>query len=611
MPIVPSFISAPLSRIAGKSERASARSVVARVAEHAVTAPSRLAVDDGNVRLTFGELDERSNQLANVLRRLGAGPETCIAILLDRSADFVIAAMAVMKTGAAYLPLDLSTPTERTAGILADADVCALITASDATVDGVTCPVVRPDAGSDQSRDFDHPGISPDSLAYVIYTSGSTGQPKGVEITHANLNNLIQWHQRAFGVTWADRASQVAGLGFDAAVWEIWPTLTAGASLFIADEATRRSPQALHDWIVEQEITIGFVPTMLAEQLLYMPWPAWTALRTLLTGADLLHRRPPKGLPFVLINNYGPTECTVVATSGMVPGDSEVSGPPPIGTAIDNTSALILDESMCPVQDGEEGELCLAGAQVGRGYRNNPQLTADKFVTCTSPAGAKIRVYRTGDRARRLPSGEIAFLGRLDDQVKIRGYRVELGEIVAWLDRYPGIQASAAVVRDTDAGPALLGYVVCGAQARITATDLREFLGARLPEYMIPASFVHIHALPMTANGKLDKSALPPPGPDNLLRAAEQPGRADAAPADAQQLESRIATMVAALLAQPSVQLHDNFFMLGGHSMLGVQLVAKIRDTFGVKLSLRQLFSAPTVAALAEEIARLNSRTPA
>jgi amino acid adenylation domain-containing protein len=588
-----------------------ARSVAAGVSEHAITAPGRLAVDDGKVRLTFGELEGRSNQLANFLRKMGVGPETCIALLLDRSADFVIAAMAVMKSGAAYLPLDVSTPIERTAAILADAHASALITAGDANLDGVTCPVVRLDAGAGQSRDFDHQDISPDSLAYVIYTSGSTGQPKGVEITHANLDNLIQWHQRAFAVTSADRASQVAGAGFDAAVWEIWPTLAAGASLFIADEGTRRSPQKLRDWIVEQEITISFVPTVLAEQLLYMPWPATTALRTLLTGADLLHRRPPKGLPFVLINNYGPTECTVVATSGVVSADSEVSGPPPIGTAIDNTSTLVLDESMRPVENGQEGELCLAGAHVGRGYRNNPQLTAGKFVSFTTPGGAKIRIYRTGDRARLLPSGEIAFLGRLDDLVKIRGYRVELGEIVAWLDRYPGIQASAAVVRETDAGPALVGYVVRDPQASITATDLRAFLGARLPEYMIPAAFVQIDGLPMTPNGKLDKSVLPPPGPDNLLSAAEQPVRADAAPADPRHLQSQIATMVGALLGQPSVNLNDNFFMLGGHSMLGVQLVAKIRDAFGVKVTLRQLFSAPTVAALAEEIARLTSEPAA
>jgi amino acid adenylation domain-containing protein len=590
-----------------KSKVMGGRSVVAWLSEHANTAPGRLAVDDGKVRLTFRELDGRSNQLANYLRLMGAGPETCTALLLDRSAAFVIAALAVMKTGAAYLPLDVSTPIERTAAILCDADASALITASDMSLDGVNCAVVRPDAGSNQSRDFDHHDISPERLAYVIYTSGSTGQPKGVEITHANLDNLIQWHQRAFGVTSADRASQVAGAGFDAAVWEIWPTLAAGATLFIADERTRRSPQALRDWIVEQEITISFVPTVLAEQLLYMPWPATTALRTLLTGADLLHRRPPEGLPFAFINNYGPTECTVVATSCCVSPDSEVDGPPPIGTAIDNTFALILDESMRPVQEDQAGELYLAGAHVGRGYRNNPQLTAEKFVSYTTPGGARMRMYRTGDRARWLPNGEIAFLGRVDDLVKIRGYRVELGEIVAWLDRYPGIQASAAAVRETDAGPALVSYLVCDPQARIAATDLRDFLAARLPEYMVPDSFVRMNSLPMTPNGKLDKSALPPPGPDNLLSAAEQPAAAEAASADSQQLQSRIAAMVAALLGQPSVRPEDNFFMLGGHSMLGVQLVAKIRDTFGVKLTLRQLFSAPTVAALAEEIGRLTS----
>jgi amino acid adenylation domain-containing protein len=661
-------------------------SICARIAAHAAAAPDAPAVSDGATRLTYAELEQRSRQLAAYLRESGAGPETCVGLLLDRSVDFVVSALAVLKSGAAYLPLDASTPADRAAFILADAGAPLMVTHRDKARGLVSGPwrIIELDGAAEQfaacrpghfgahsttqlpnhsatSSPGAHPttppphhsttsspgahsttppphysttsfpgalafdgltaGPAPESLAYVIYTSGSTGKPKGVELTHANLLNLVDWHIGAFGVTAADRASQVAGLGFDAAGWEIWPSLAAGASLHIADELTRRSPHALRDWLVAEKITISFVPTVLAEQLLHAKWPAGTALRTLLTGADTLHRRPASGLPFVLVNNYGPTECTVVATSGRVDPDAAADAPPSIGRPIANATAFILDEQLRPVPQGEPGELCLAGALVGRGYRNLPELTASRFVTFTPASGQAVRIYRTGDRARMLGNGEIAFLGRLDDQVKVRGYRIELGEIVACLDRYPAVEASAVTLRDAvgakngapDAGPSLVAYVAAAAGASFTASDLREFLAARLPDYMVPTHFVTVASLPMTANGKLDKSALPAPAKDNQLpnRAAPAappaPADADAAPRQwaGAEFEKRIGSMVAGLLGQVSIDPQDDFFMLGGHSMLGAQLVARIRDTFGVKLTLRQLFGAPTVAALSVEVARL------
>ena len=583
-------------------------SISARIASHAAAVPGQIAVVCGTTRLTFAELEHQSNQLATHLREMGAGPEHCVGIFQERSTDFVVSALAVLKSGAAYLPLDPSTPAERAEFILVDSGALALLThrhkARDLTPG--TWRIVDLDA-PDAARIAALPAtpvsveLLPENLAYVVYTSGSTGRPKGVEITHANLHNLIEWHQVAFCVTAADRASQVAGLGFDAVAWEIWPHLTAGASVHFADESTRRSPEMLRDWLVAERITISFVPTVLAEQMLHASWPTGTALQTMLTGADTLHRRPPAGLPFVLVNNYGPTECTVVATSGTVAPDSG-EGQPSIGRPIANTSALILDDALHPVPAGEAGELCFAGALVGRGYRNNPELTASRFVTYVPPSGSPVRIYRTGDRACLLPSGEIAFLGRLDDQVKIRGYRIELGEVVACLDRHPSVEASAVVVRDSgDDLPTLVAYVVGARDALPSATDLREFLAARLPDYMIPAQFVAIATLPMTANGKLDKLALPVPGGNNLLPGVEQ---ADACTTDSG-LEERVGAMVASLLGQPSVEHGANFFLIGGHSMLGVQLLAKIRDTFGVKLTLRQLFSAPTVTALSAEVTRL------
>jgi amino acid adenylation domain-containing protein len=619
-----------------RSPRAdSAASIAARIAHHAAATPHRLAVDDGVTRLTFADLDGQSNQLASHLLEAGAGPEICVALLLERSAQFIVAAFAVLKTGAAYLPLDPSTPADRVTFILTDATAPLLLSHRHKARDLPSgawrvIDVDGPEAAKINARPAASLNIdpAPDSLAYVVYTSGSMGRPKGVEISHANLDNLIRWHQAAFNVTAADHASQVAGLGFDAVAWEIWPHLTAGAAVHIADEMTRRSPQSLRDWLIAEKITISFVPTVPAEQLIAAPWPPETSLRTLLTGADTLHRRPIAGLPFVFVNNYGPTECTVVSTSGVVAPDPDAKAPPSIGRPIANTTAFILDEWLNPVAPGEPGELCLAGALVGRGYRNHPELTASRFVDYKAPSGQTVRIYRTGDRARLLDDGQIAFLGRLDDQVKIRGYRIEPGEIAACLDHHSSVQASAVKVvipsgnsdgREAQ-DPYLVAYVVAAPTAALDASDLRDFLARRLPDYMTPAHYVRVADFPLTPNGKLNRAALPAPTPETLLpfrasapaaavshAATSSPAAAPAhAGADISHLQQKLAGMVASLLGQPSVEPHANFFTIGGHSMLGVQLVAKIRDAFGVKLTLRQLFSSPTIAGLAAEVARLN-----
>ncbi|HEY5314420.1 MAG TPA: non-ribosomal peptide synthetase [Pirellulales bacterium] len=584
-------------------------SVPAQIAHHAIATPTGVAVADDRGELSFAELERRANQLACLLREAGAMPDRCVGVFCDRSVDFVVAALAVLKSGAAYLPLDSHTPADRARFMLDDAGAEVVLTHREKCRDWPAGPcriieLERVAAAPTPPLEFQP---APDSLAYVVYTSGSTGRPKGVEITHANLLNLIDWHQTAFGVSSAERASQVAGLGFDAAAWEIWPHLAAGASVHIADELTRRSPQALRDWLVAERITIAFIPTVLAEQLLHADWPATTSLKTLLTGADVLHRRPAADLPFTVVNNYGPSECTVVATSGIVEPSADAAGPPSIGRAIRNAQVLILDENLCGVERGEAGELCIAGALVGRGYRNLPELTAQRFVTVQTESGESLRVYRTGDRARWLPNRELAFLGRLDEQLKIRGYRIEPGEIVAWLDRYPGIEASALVALVGGAGPVLVAYLVVADNVQLMAADVRDFLAARLPDYMLPAQFVQLAALPLTPNGKVDKAALPAPSAENQLPTSQAPPSAAADPED--NVLAKVAALVASLLNDASVSRDDNFFLLGGHSMLAAQLVTRVRDLFGVDVGLRQLFTSPTIAGLSAEISRLQGST--
>ncbi|MBS0208030.1 MAG: non-ribosomal peptide synthetase [Planctomycetes bacterium] len=578
-------------------------SLAARIAAHALATPNRVALTDEHGELTFAQLEQRSNQWAWRLIEEGVKTDGCVSLLFDRSIDFVVAALAVMKSGAAYLPMDSAVPTDRAMTMLNDAGATIVLThrrKTSAWSAGGWC-VLEVEHLADAPSVPVQMTPAADSLAYIVYTSGSTGVPKGVEITHANLLNLIDWHSRAFGVSSRDRASQVAGLGFDATAWEVWPHLAAGATVHIADEVTRRSPAALRDWILAQQITISFVPTVLAEQLMHSQWPANTLFRLLLTGADVLHRRPVEGLPFTVVNNYGPSECTVVATSGIVSPDANCCAAPSIGRPIDGCCVFLLDEHLQPVKKGEAGELCIGGVLVGRGYHNRPELTESRFVMYQPESGPAVRVYRTGDRARYLANGEIAFMGRLDDQMKIRGYRIEPGEIVANLDRVPGVEASAVAAIDTDAGPTLVAYLVLDGATKLNATDLRDYLAPRLPDYMIPQQFVRVDALPLTANGKLNRAALPTPTAENTLahRATAE------APTIDNDLETQIAALVAGLLDQPTVSPTDNFFLLGGHSMLAAQLVARVGDMFGTRITLRQLFNAPTAATLAAEIRRM------
>ena len=575
--------------------------VTATITGNCARWPNQIAVEAGTERRSYAALGAGSRRMAARLSREGLAGGVLIAICLPRSPALVEAVLGCWQSGAAFLALDPAWPDNRLRAIIADAACAGLIcdgAAGQRSLIAGDRPVllITDDAPSAESPadvgDRAPSGGAADALAYVIYTSGSTGAPKGIELTQGGLASLCAWHIDAFALSATDRVAHVAGLGFDASIWEIWPALCAGATLVQAPDPVRVSAPAMRDWLVASRVTVAFVPTVLAEQLLALDWPEDTALRLLLTGGDRLHVFPPAGLPFALVNNYGPSECTVVATSGIVAPRAEAAGLPSIGTAITGTHVYLLDEAMQPVADGVPGEIYIGGAGVGRGYRGRPDLTAERFLEDPFQPAARARMYRSGDVGMRdAATGEIAFIDRVDDQVQVRGQRVEPAEIAAAIARHAAI-ASATVVAH---GDELVAYLVLRGEDAPTGVEMRDFLGAELPAAMIPAQFVLLDALPMTANGKLDRSALPPPTAARQL--AEAAFGAATTPT-----EARLTELLSVIIKGRVIGVDDNFFMIGGHSLLGAQLVIRASEAFGIDLSLRDLFEAPSVRQLAVRI---------
>ncbi len=555
-------------------------------------------------QLSYAELNARANRLAHYLRRLGVKPDDRVAICLARSVELVISQLAVLKAGAAYVPLDPAYPAERLAYMLEDSAPLALLTDTGLKVRltersaGARLIDLFADAAQWAHQPSDNPdlavvGLTPHHLAYVIYTSGSTGQPKGVMVPHAGVMNLVCWHNRKFQVSAADRATQLAGLAFDASAWETWPYLSAGASLHLVKPELLGQPEALWQQLADDCITIAFMSTPLAELMLASPRPEQLALRCLLTGGDRLHGHPPAGLPFELVNNYGPTENSVVSTSCTVPAGGE--GLPPIGKPIANTRVYLLDPQGELVSIGVAGEIHVAGDGIARGYLNQPELTAERFIQDPFSNDPNARLYKTGDLGRWRQDGSIEFLGRNDFQVKIRGFRIELGEIEARLAACAGVHEAVVMAREDQPGDKrLVAYLTAMTDASLNIDELRAQLKAGLPEYMVPAAFVILEALPLTANGKLDRKALPAPDASALQTQQYEAPQGET--------EQALADIWAELLKVDQVGRHDNFFDLGGHSLLVVKLVLEIKQQFEVELVLHDIFMTPVLSFLAEQI---------
>jgi amino acid adenylation domain-containing protein len=576
--------------------RASASCIHELCEAQARVRPDAVAVMFAGQCLTYRELNARANQLARALREHGVGPEVLVGLCLERSPEMVVGLLGILKAGAAYVPLDPTYPTDRLAYMLEDTQAPLLLTqerlaSGPSSYQGkVLClDTDWPRIAAYRDDDVGAP-TAPDNLAYVIYTSGSTGRPKGVMVPHRGVCNVAEAQARTFAVEPENRILQFASLSFDASIFEIVMALRAGATLCLASQEVLLPGTPLVEVLREESINVLTVPP---SALAVLPAAVLPDLHTLVVAGEVCFRdlvaRWAHGRRF--FNAYGPTEGSIWAT---VAECTEDDAPPPIGRPIPNTRAYVLDARLEPVPLGVPGEIYLGGAGVTRGYHGRPDLTAERYLPDPFRGEPGARMYRTGDRARRRPSGDIQFLGRVDQQLKLRGYRIEVREIEASLLRHPAVREVAVAARRTPGGETrLVAYCVPGHEPAPGGVELRAFLQQRLPDFMVPAAFVLLEALPRHENGKLDRRALSAARHD--MPGAEEEGWA--APRTA--TEEALMRIWCEVLELDHVGIHDSFFELGGHSLLATRVMARVNDAFRTDLPLRRLFELPTIAGLA------------
>jgi amino acid adenylation domain-containing protein len=576
----------------------------ARAAAH----PDAPAVACDGASLTWGALNARANRLARQLRAEGVAPESRVGLCAERSLDLVVGVLAILKAGGAYVPLDPAYPAERLAYMAEDSGLRVVLAQSalrDRVPDGVGVVALEDVPLDEMSQDPGVP-VDPSNLAYVIYTSGSTGRPKGVGVTHGNVLRLFDSMQSSFAFGERDVWTLFHSYAFDFSVWEIWGALLHGGRLVVVPFDVSRDPAAFRELLRRERVTVlnqtpsAFHALARADELAPEPLEH---LRMVVFGGEALQYESLRGWldrygprQPRLVNMYGITETTVHVTWHTVTGAElrQAHVGSGVGVPIPDLRAYVLDPTGSPAPVGIAGELYVGGAGLARGYLGRPELTARRFVPDPFSGDAGARLYRSGDLARWKADGTLEYLGRIDQQVKIRGHRIELGEIESQLLAQPGVAAAAVIVRGEGADAALVGYVVPSGEAP-SPSALRDALRRRLPEYMVPAAFVALDRIPLTANGKLDRRALPTPD-------ASAAGADDAFAAPATPVAGVLAGIWAEVLRLERVGVHDDFFELGGHSLRATQAVARIREVFGVEMPLRALFEAPTVAELAERV---------
>ena len=576
--------------------------------KQAVLTPERIALMCDDIQVNYRKLNEEANRLARLLIEKGIGPEQFVALALPRSPEMVASMLGVLKTGAAYLPLDPEFPADRISYMLEDAKPSCIITTEEIAAslpDNLAVPELVLDQAVTQeiikrySPENPDVSVSLDHPAYIIYTSGSTGRPKGVVVTQKSLSNFLLSMKEAFSLGEEDRLLAVTTVAFDISALELYLPLISGAQIVIAKKETIREPQALAQMIENFDINIMQATPTLWHALVTSEPEKLRGLRVLVGGEAL-----PSGLLQALqdlhcsvTNLYGPTETTIWSAAAFL--EEGLKGVPPIGKPIWNTQVYVLDNGLQPVPPGVVGELYIAGTGLARGYFHRPDLTAERFVADPyGPPGT--RMYRTGDQARWRADGSLDYIGRADHQIKIRGFRIELGEIDAVLANHPHIEQAAVVVREDQPGDKrLAAYVV--ADAAIDTAELRRYMGASLPDYMVPAAFVEMDELPLTPNGKLDRKALPAPDFSTSV--------SDRAPRTPQ--EEILCDLFAEVLGLARVGIDDSFFELGGHSLLAARLMSRIREVMGAELGIAKLFDEPTVAGLAAHLDLAQSARPA
>ncbi|MCA1592425.1 MAG: non-ribosomal peptide synthetase [Acidobacteria bacterium] len=589
----------------------------------AAQTPEAVAVRHEGRELSYGELNKRANQLAGYLRKRGVGPEVLVGICLPRSVEMIVGLLGILKAGGAYVPLDPAYPKQRLEYMLGDTGARLLVTeegmrgglpehgASVVSIDGE-----REEIGRESEEDVESE-VSGDNLAYVIYTSGSTGKPKGVMVRHSSLVNFIEMAKIEYGLKPEDRLLQFASISFDAAAEEIYTCLTLGATLVLRTDAMLYSVPVFFDSCRELGITALDLPTSywheltrsLASQAQQLP----ESIRLVIIGGEKAlperlsawHKSVPGHVR--LMQGYGPTEVTVVATIDDIstpdmvgPANREV----PIGRPIGNAQTFILDKNLQPVPIGVAGELHVSGDGLARGYLNRPEATAEKFIPNPFSEEPGARLYRTGDKVRYLPDGRIEFLGRIDRQVKIRGFRIELEEIEIVLSRYPAVQDAAVAARQNGHDDKrLVAYLVADSAEGAFLSDLRHFLRDQLPEYMVPSAFVMLDSMPMTPSGKVNRDALPEPSNNH-----HEIDTAYVAPRTG--IEQTITGVWREVFDVEKLSTHSNFFDLGGHSLSLVRVCSKLREVMNIEISMIDMFRYPTISSLAKFLSQKESELP-